>query len=103
MSGEADPRLLRLRLIPPRLRVAHLAALLRSMSSGSPRAAEREHLLSCPSPSELERGVGREGRSVAQAGVHPAHRSPSLTMIHPPHKREGSEPSSISHCDGRLE
>jgi hypothetical protein len=40
MSGEVDPDLARLKRLPPRLRVAHLAALLRSLAHGSPRAAE---------------------------------------------------------------
>ena len=35
----------RLRRLPPRLRVAHLAALVRSEADGSPRAAELKHLL----------------------------------------------------------
>ena len=94
MSDEADSRLVRLKRLPPRLRVAHLAALLRCGRA-----------LSYPSPRERERVVGREGRSVAQARVvgillypHPAHRSPSLTMIHPPRKGEGL--STTSGQDG---
>ena len=35
----------RLRRLPPRLRVAHLAALLRSDAAGSPRAAVLKNLL----------------------------------------------------------
>ena len=35
----------RLRRLPPRLRVAHLAALLRSEAKGTPRAAELTRLL----------------------------------------------------------
>ena len=45
MSGKADPTLARLKRLPPRLRVAHLAALLRSETDGSPRAAELKQLL----------------------------------------------------------
>jgi hypothetical protein len=44
MSGKADPTLARLKRLPPRLRVAHLAALLRSETDGSPRAAELKRL-----------------------------------------------------------
>jgi hypothetical protein len=35
----------RLRRLPPRLRVAHLAALVRSEADASPRAAKLKHLL----------------------------------------------------------
>jgi hypothetical protein len=68
MSGtayhiETDPLLARLRRLPVRLRIAHLAALLRH---------ERQAIvcdLSYPSPRERERVVGREGRSEAEARV----------------------------------
>jgi len=40
-----DPMLLRLKRLPVRLRVAHLAALLRCEATGSPRAGELKHLL----------------------------------------------------------
>ena len=101
MSGDRTVELGRLRRLPPRLRVAHLAALLRWERAMS--------ALSYPSPAER---AGREGRSVAEARVggislcpHPAHRSPSLTMIPrasfarlgPPRKGEGS-----STEDGRA-
>ena len=52
MSAEADPKLARLRRLPPRLRVTHLAALLRverAVTTG-------ERFLSYPSPAE--RGEG---------------------------------------------
>jgi hypothetical protein len=91
----------RLKRLPPRLRVAHLAALVRW---------ERAiNALSYPSPAEC---VGREGRSVAEARVggislcpHPAHPSPSLTMIPrasfarlgPPRKGEGSSTKDGPH------
>ena len=45
MSGENDPRLARLRRLPPRLRVAHLVALVRHEADGSLRAAELTRLL----------------------------------------------------------
>ena len=45
MSGEADLALTRLKRLPPRLRVAHLAALLRFAADGSPRSAELKQLL----------------------------------------------------------
>ena len=45
MSREAIVEPGRLRRLPPRLRVAHLAALVRSEAEGSPRAAELKHLL----------------------------------------------------------
>ncbi len=99
MSSEADPRLARLKRLPVRLRIAHLAALLR--------------VNSYPSSRERERVVGREGRSAAQARLgdillypHPAHRSPPLTMIHPPRKGEGSERDRSRgerSTDGRTE
>ena len=44
-----DPMLVRLKLLPPRLRLAHLAALLRCEVEGSPRAAELDRLLSAQS------------------------------------------------------
>jgi hypothetical protein len=45
MSGEADARLARLKRLPLRLRVAHLAALLRCEPDASSRTAELKHLL----------------------------------------------------------
>jgi hypothetical protein len=50
MSGtayhiETDPLLARLRRLPVRLRIAHLAALIRCEAVGSPRAGELKHLL----------------------------------------------------------
>jgi hypothetical protein len=49
MSGEADSRLARLRRLPPRLRIAHLVALLRHETDGSLRAAELTRLLAAQS------------------------------------------------------
>ena len=43
--SEDDSMLARLRRLPPRLRVAHLMALLRRETNGSPRAAELTRLL----------------------------------------------------------
>ena len=89
MRPRADVMLVRLRPLPPRLRIVHLAALLRVA-----RAAKAGSSLPL---------AGREGRSVAEARVggillypHPAHRSPSLTMIHPPHKGEGEESARVA-------
>jgi hypothetical protein len=108
MRPGVDVMLARLRPLPPRLRVAHLAALLRvaraagerSLSYASPRLAVG---------SEASEARSREGRSVAHARVggllvypHPAHRSPSLTMIHPPRKGQGSDLSNGSLRDGRA-
>jgi hypothetical protein len=42
---EIDPVLARLKRLPPRLRVAHLAALIRGEADGSPRAGALKHLL----------------------------------------------------------
>jgi hypothetical protein len=49
MSGEVDSRLARLRRLPPRLRIAHLAALLRCEADSSPRAAELKQWLASQS------------------------------------------------------
>jgi hypothetical protein len=49
MSVAPDPRLARLKRLPPRLRIAHLAALIRCEADGSPRAAELKHLLAAQS------------------------------------------------------
>ena len=56
MSGEADSRLARMRRLPPRLRIAHLAALLRSETNGSPRAAELTRLLAVQPALDGHRG-----------------------------------------------
>jgi hypothetical protein len=61
---ETDPMLSRLSVLPSRLRIAHLAALLRCG-----RLIVRDGSLSYPSPHERERAVGREGRSEAEARV----------------------------------
>ena len=58
---ETDSMLGRLKRLPPRLRIAHLAALIRCG-----RVIVREGSLSYPSPREA---VGREGRSEAEARV----------------------------------
>jgi hypothetical protein len=42
---KADPMLARLRRLPLRLRIAHLAALVRCEAKGSLRARELTHLL----------------------------------------------------------
>ncbi|SHN81628.1 hypothetical protein [Bradyrhizobium erythrophlei] len=49
MSGEADSRLARMKRLPPRLRIAHLVALLRHETDGSLRAAELTRLLAAQS------------------------------------------------------
>jgi hypothetical protein len=46
MSAKADRLLTRLKLLPPRLRLAHLSALLRCEIEGSPRVSELKRLLS---------------------------------------------------------
>jgi hypothetical protein len=57
MNGEPNSILARLKRLPPRLRVAHLAALLRSEAHGSPRAAELKQLLAAqPSLASGHRG-----------------------------------------------
>ena len=105
MSGDADFRFVRLKRLPARLRVAHLAALLRW---------EREkNALSYPSPHERQRVAGRvavaKRRSGGGANIsekvglprlasmdpRPAHRSLPLTMIHPPRKGEGEESARL--------
>jgi len=48
MRAEADPTLARLKRLPVRLRLVHLAALLRWERKGN----ARERSLSCPSPAE---------------------------------------------------
>ena len=69
---KTDPMLARLKRLPPRLRLAHLAALLRHERQAITRTC------SYPSP----RGaVGREGRSEAEArvgGLFPAPPTPLL-------------------------
>ncbi len=45
MRRDADAMLARLRPLPPRLRIAHLAALLRREAYGSPRLAQLKQLL----------------------------------------------------------
>jgi hypothetical protein len=73
MSSEADPMLSMLKVLPLRLRVAHLAALLRR---------ERQAIAcarSYPSPCEA---AGREGRSEAEARVGgPFLAAPTLPLI----------------------
>jgi len=49
MSTDASAILTRLKPLPPRLRIAHLAALLRYEVDGSPRAGELARLLSLQS------------------------------------------------------
>jgi hypothetical protein len=74
MSTEVDPTLARLKRLPPRLRIAHLAALLRCG-----RLIVREGNLSYPSPRERQRVVGREdanAMSVRVGGVR--ERPPTL-------------------------
>ena len=44
-SAEADPVLIRLQPIPPRLRIAHLSALIRHEREGSQRAVALSALL----------------------------------------------------------
>jgi hypothetical protein len=71
-----DPVLARLKRLPLRLRLAHLAALIRCG-----KVIVREGSLSYPSPRERERVVGREGRSEAEArvgGLFPAPPTPLL-------------------------
>jgi hypothetical protein len=46
---EADPMLARLKVLPSRLRIAHLAALLRCEATPSPRAAGLKRLLAVQS------------------------------------------------------
>lgn len=46
MSGSVDAVMARLRPLPVRLRIAHLAALVRCETDGSSRAAELAQLLS---------------------------------------------------------
>jgi hypothetical protein len=57
MSAAACSILARLRPLPPRLRIAHLAALLRREPEDSPRAAVFRHLLVAQPAS----GDGRAG------------------------------------------
>lgn len=85
MSVAAEAMLARLKRLPPRLRIAHLAALLR-----------HERRCSYPSPRERERVVGREdanemsvrvgGASAFPNGPHPGSRS----LADPPRRGEGS-------------
>ena len=57
MSAAADPMLSRLRRLPARLRIAHLAALIRHEPSGSTRTAELAALLR-----SLSAAAARDGR-----------------------------------------
>jgi hypothetical protein len=61
MSGEADSMLVRLNVLPARLRVLHLAALLRCAAEGSPRAVRLTHLLSAQSAETSAVHGGRAG------------------------------------------
>ena len=78
---ETDSMLGRLKRLPPRLRIAHLAALIRCG-----RVIVREGSLSYPSPraavgSEASKARSREGRSEAEArvgGLFPAPPTPML-------------------------
>jgi hypothetical protein len=73
MSSEADPMLSKLKILPLRLRVAHLAALLRRERQAIAGAR------SYPSPCEA---AGREGRSEAEARVcGPFLAAPTLPLI----------------------
>ncbi len=107
MKTNADPMLERLRPLPVRLRIAHLAALVRweraknARSLSYPTPQERERSLSYPSPCERERVVGREGRSEAEARVgglllypHPAAH---FIRDDPPRKGEGKGSARV--CD----
>ena len=71
MSSEADPMLSRLKILPLRLRVAHLAALLRR---------ERQAIVGARSYPFPREAAGREGRSEAEAWVG----APSLAPSTPP-------------------
>jgi hypothetical protein len=91
-----DPVLARLKRLPLRLRLAHLAALIRCG-----KVIVREGSLSYPSPRERERVAGRGGRSEAEARVGglPALRDDPHPVAHfiradPPRKGEGSTASS---------
>jgi hypothetical protein len=48
-DSKPDPMLSRLRRLPPRLRIAHLAALLRCAAKDSPRAVDLKRLLAVQS------------------------------------------------------
>jgi len=54
----ADPMLARLTRLPVRLRIAHLAALIRCEATGSARAAELKHLLAVQSADSLASMIG---------------------------------------------
>ena len=45
MNAAADLMLARLKVLPRRLRLAHLTALIRGEAEGSPRAVALKHLL----------------------------------------------------------
>ena len=90
-----DPMLVRLKLLPPRLRLAHLAALLRNG-----RVIVRNGCLSYPSP---RAAVGREGRRAAEARVGGLPKSPGsphpdarFTRVDPPRKGEGLSPMAAA-------
>jgi hypothetical protein len=74
--GETDSMLARLKRLPLRLRVAHLAALIRCG-----KVIVREGSLSYPSPHERERAAGREGRSEAEARVGGPCLAPPTPML----------------------
>jgi hypothetical protein len=58
MSAEADPMLSRLKRLPLRLRIAHLAALVRCEREGSARAAQLAALLRA-----LSEAATKDGRA----------------------------------------
>ncbi len=58
MNGEADPMLSRLKRLPARLRIAHLAALIRRERKGSTRAVQLTALLHA-----LSAAATRDGRA----------------------------------------
>ena len=55
---EADSMLARLKRLPPRLRIAHLAALIRQEATGSPRIAELKRLLAVQPAASLAAMIG---------------------------------------------
>ena len=58
MSADVSAMLPRLRPLPQRLRLAHLAALLRCEAKDSLRAGELKHLLAAQSAEFLESMIG---------------------------------------------
>jgi hypothetical protein len=119
MSGEVDPTLARLKRLPPRLRVAHLAALLRherqaitpalsySSSHERQRVVGRDGANALGDakrrPESVRVGVGERPPTLASASLRPSRERAMLASDPTAARGEGSDLSNGSRRDGRGE